>query len=358
MVGFGKRILSPSSDAAASVTQHMHAPSAGARRAALAMFAVLAAVTAAHVWISILQVPWERPVGALFSARPASKQGWAAWYFAPIFSALLALLLLHLYFRRPRRWSLLGLAVAGAAAILFGAWGAYWVKNIGYAWYFLPGTTIGSILGAQPYMAPANLWNALDLAFRQPLLVSIGAMAGVVAALALHLPVRAAAPVGRAHDDPPAGQIALPATRPRAAGWPARLITAALMALVGGTLASLDQAYLLAKESIVDALLSELTVFRSSMFIIVTLMTGLIFFFVSFRNGRHAFGRVLAGSAAMSLLSLLPIATAMTIALGLAGVGVIVAPLLTAAIMWTPLYLLLSIGLIKLALLLSHRPRS
>ena len=37
----------------------------------MAVFAGLAALAAAHVWINILRVPWERPVGALFNAGPA-----------------------------------------------------------------------------------------------------------------------------------------------------------------------------------------------------------------------------------------------------------------------------------------------
>ena len=38
-------------------------------------------------------------------------------------------------------------------AVVFGAWAACWVKNIGYTWYFVEGASVAAILAVQPHMA-------------------------------------------------------------------------------------------------------------------------------------------------------------------------------------------------------------
>jgi hypothetical protein len=85
----------------AATADQMAGPSHVSRLAAMAVFSGLAALAAAHVWINVIRVPWVRPVGALFNTGLAIKEGWAAWYVAPLFAPALTLALLHRYFRRP-----------------------------------------------------------------------------------------------------------------------------------------------------------------------------------------------------------------------------------------------------------------
>jgi hypothetical protein len=357
MTSFGKRTPGSASALVAASPEPAQAPSARARHAALTLFAAIATATAAHVWINILRVPWERPMGALFSAGPASDQGWAAWYLAPTLAALLTLLL-HLYFRRPQRWTLAGLAVAGVVAVVLGAWSAYWVKNIGYTWYFVPSTSIVGILSVQPNMALLAFARGAATVAQQPALAMIGAMAGLLAARVMHLPFQAARPDAPARTDRPAEPTAQADTEPPTAGWPARLTTALLIGVLAGTLACLDQPLQLAKAPIVRALFPELVLLWSVAFAVVAIVAGLIFWFLSFRHGRYAFKNVFIGSAAIALVSALPLVLGVRAALaGMGGGALILAPLLSVILVWTPVYLLVSIGLIKVALLMSHARR-
>src|SRR5262245_44865453 len=79
-------------------------PSGLAKLIVLLGFTALAAVVAVYVWIDLIRVPLERPVGPLFGSGPPSMQGWAPWYVAPVFAAALTIAILYLYFRRAHRW--------------------------------------------------------------------------------------------------------------------------------------------------------------------------------------------------------------------------------------------------------------
>jgi hypothetical protein len=292
------------------------APAPARRKAVLATLAGVAALTAAHVWIKLLHVPWERPVGALFDGAPATNEGWAAWYVAPIFAPVLALALLWLYFRRTERWTLTALGVAGLFAVVCGAWAAYWVKNIGYTWYFVPGASIATILGVQPQMAALALGRATHLLADQLLLLATGAAAGVLAALLLNLPLRAigaSAPPAQGTSDTAAGRET---AVPQSAGYVLRLTTAVLMGMLAGEVASMGLA-------VVGT--------------IVAPIAGAIWFFVSFRAGRYAFPQVAIGSAAIALVCAFP--------LGLMDPSAFI---FSAVVRW-PTFLLLSVGLIKSA---------
>ena len=320
--------------AATSAVAQSSAPSRSSRLAVMGVLAGLAALTAAHAWINILRVPWVRPVGALFQAGPASNEGWAAWYVPPLFAAVLTLALLHLYFRRSERWTLLALAVAGLFAVVSGGWAAYWVKNIGYTWYFVPGASVAAILGVQPQMAAFAFGRAALIFQQQPLLLAIGTAAGVVAALLLRLPLRAMAPAA------PAGSPTLAEQMPmqRSAGLPSRLMTAALMALLGGAVASHGIA---------------------PVGVAIGPIVGLVWFFVSFRGGRYVFANVLAGSIAIAVLAALPLTlllSTMTPSFGNGpGGGLDLRSFMFGVAVRLPVFVLLSIGLIKLALFMSRK---
>src|SRR5438105_11222275 len=286
METFGKRTMLTPPATVVALQEQACAHSRTSRRAVMAVFAGLAALAAAHVWINILRVPWERPVGALFNAGPAVKEGWAAWYVAPMFAAVLTLVLLDRYFRRPHRWTLFALATAGLFAVVFGAWAACWVKNIGYTWYFVEGASVAAILAVQPHMAMLALGRGAQVFMREPLLLTIGATAGVVAALVLKLPLRALGPTAPTGS---AGEPMLAATT-QVAGWTARLIAAALMAMLGGAIASYGT-------PIIGLVMAP--------------VVGLIWFLVSFRGGRYAFMNVLAGSGIIAVVAALPLALAL-----------------------------------------------
>jgi hypothetical protein len=343
MTTFGKRTLyAPPAPAAITAPADVsHGPWKASRLIVMTVFAVLAALVAVHFWINILRVPWVRPVGALFGAGPATQQGWAAWYVSPLFAAALTLAMLAFYFRRPQRWTLLALAAAGIFAVVFGAWAAHWVKNIGYTWYFAPGASIVKILSVQPPMAVTALGRAMQVLMQVPLLVAIGAAAGAVAALMLRLPLYAAA------GGPAVGGQAQAAT-PQIAGWPARLCTAVLIGLLAGAVASFGV---------------------PSIGVVVAAIAGLIWFFVSFRDGQYVFVSVLIGSAAIAVLTGLPFAL-VTMQPSFGGFGGGLGRiggagggfgsgfdwklLVFGALLRLPVLVLLSVGLIKAALLMSR----
>ncbi|MFL6795821.1 MAG: hypothetical protein ACJ8F3_00240 [Xanthobacteraceae bacterium] len=254
------------------------------RLAGLGLLAGLAALTCLHVWINLVHVPWERPMAALFDSGPTIREGWAPWYAPPLFGAILTLALLTLYFWRARRWTLPAIAIAGLFAVVFGAWAAYWVKNIGYTWYFIPGTNVIDILSIQPQMAALAFGRAAQLLSQNPVLLATGVVAGLVVALVLRAPLRAVKSVRTGSSVIP-GQAGPPGVVQ--AGWLARVATAALMAALGGSLASLGVA---------------------AIGFVVAPIAGLIWFFVSFRDGRYCFTNVLIGSATIAALAGLPLA--------------------------------------------------
>jgi hypothetical protein len=196
-------------------------------RVALAFLALSAAFTAVFVWRFILRVPLERPFGPLFGNAPP-PEGWAAWYVAPLVAFALTFGLFHLYFRKSHRWTVLGLTLAGAIAIMVGSTVAFWVKNIGYTWYSVPGASIVDIGGALfPMLAFAFGRGAYALNAFAPLSFPIGALFGTVLALCLKLPwwrpdgaggASARTPVRDAAPEPKAGMVG-------------RLATTALMTL-------------------------------------------------------------------------------------------------------------------------------
>lgn len=289
----------------------------------MAAFALAAALVAAHFWINIIRVPMIRPVGPLLGAASGTNEGWAPWYASPLFAAALTLLMFHLYFRKIHRWTLFGLATGGLLAVLFGGWAAFWVKNIGYTWYFVPNASTAAILGVQPQMAAFAFGRAMQAFMEQvPLLPAIGAAAFVVVALLLRLPLR----------------VSAPAVTPQIAGWLARACTAVPIALLGGAVSGFGTLVI---------------------GIVVAPIVALIWMFVSFRDGRYAFANVLAGSVAIAVLASLPLAVAtMHPAFGGAFGGVggsfDLKFLIFGAAVRLPVFVLLSVGLIKLALLVSR----
>jgi len=311
-------------------------PSSAGKFGLLGLLAGISAVVAVHIWLNILRVPLVRPVGALFGQAPASQEGWAAWYLPPLAAAVLTLLILRLYFRRPHRWTTLAFAVAGLVAVLFGAWAALWVKNIGYTWYFAPGASTAMIVGVQLPMSGFAFGRALELMLlKMPLLLLIGAAAGGLIGAIAKFPLRASG--YQAADAPPVRVGATPEptqapTTPHSAGWFARLGTTVFMALMGGAVGYGAPAVGL----------------------IVMPIVGLVWFFVSFRHGRYAFRNVAIGSAVIAFLSSLPLTIAMMhpTTRG-AGFETLILSMATRL----PFFLLVSVGIIKAVLFLSKKLR-
>src|SRR5262249_1459005 len=154
---------------------------------------------------------------------PASNEGWAPWYAPLTFAAVLTLAILHLYFRRIHRWTVLGLAGGGLFAVEFGGWAAFWVKNIGHTWYFVPNATIAAILSVHRPMSAVALGHATRVFMQMPLLLAIGAVAGAVVGLVVGLPLRHSAAAAPADTAPKLTAPKLAA--PKVAGWTARIST-------------------------------------------------------------------------------------------------------------------------------------
>jgi len=323
MKTFGNRTAAP---AAVATTQ---APSSAGKSGLLALLAGLSAIVAVHVWLNILKVPLVRPVGPLFGQAPASQEGWAAWYLPPLAAAILTFLILRLYFRRPHRWTVLAFASAGAFAVLFGAWAAFWVKNIGYTWYFVPGASTAMIVGVQLPMGAFALGRALDIVLiRVPLLLLTGAAVGGFIGAITKFPLLGT--WSKAADTPPArpAMVSEPVPMqapPYSAGWFARLGTTVFMALLGGAVGyGLPFVGLL-----------------------VMPIAGLVWFFVSFRDGRYSFRNVAIGSVVIAFLSSLPLTLALMDR----------ETLLLSMATRVPFFLLVSVGTIKLVLFLSRKFR-
>src|SRR5205814_1038803 len=117
-------------------------------------------------------------------------------------------------------------------------WAAYWVKNIGFTWYFVPGASPIAIVAVQPQMAALAFGRAAQRLAEQPLLLAIGAVAGTLMGLLLHLPLRAGVlstlSTSFSADSEPAIQA------PQSAGVLARLITAGFMAALAAAVGSLN----------------------------------------------------------------------------------------------------------------------
>jgi hypothetical protein len=281
----------------------------------LAAFAVMAALTASLVWFSILQVPLERPVGPLFGTGPASREGWAMWYAAPLLAAGVTPLLFWLYFRRAHRWTLLGLTLAGAIAIMLGATSAFWAKNIGYTWYFVPNATIAAIISVQPQMFGFAFGRAAGALIQQmAYLPLLGAAFGFGLGVAASLPWRYE-------------RIAEPSAPPHRTGWTARIVTTAIMTLFVTTVAAAQM---------------------PSGAVLVAPLVAWTWWRISFRDGGYEFINVLKGSAILGLVSTVPFVLALTTVHGFDG-----ATLLLGIVTRTPVYLLISVIAIKIAVALS-----
>jgi hypothetical protein len=79
-----------------------------------------------------------------------------------------------------------------------------------------------------------------------------------------------------------------------------------------------------------------------------------VWFFVSFRRGQHAFGNVLIGSAVISALCALPLVLAFASTRTPSARQVSILTFAYSIVVRLPIYILLSAGLIKVALRMSR----
>jgi hypothetical protein len=301
-------------------------------RLALAALAVPAALSAAYIWFYVLKMPFERPVGPLFDTPRTPREGWAAWYVSPLVAVALTLVLFRLYFRKSHRWTVLGLTFAGAIAVVLGSTSAFWVKNIDYTWYSVPEADLLAILNALSPMLGFAFARGADALIRStPLSFPTGALFGTVLALLIDLPWRHTS-AGVTVSSPPAAPLPVPK-----AGMIGRLATTAVMTLFVTTVAVAG---------------------LRGIGVEVAPLVALIWWFLSFRGGRYDFTHVLIGSALLGAVSTLPLFVTRAIVIGLDGPmapsysfdpGVIALGFVTR----TPVYLLVSVVVIKIALVLS-----
>jgi hypothetical protein len=291
------------------------APSAAASvHLILAAFAVPATLTALYVWFYILKMPLERPVGPLFGNAPAPREGWAAWYVAPPVAFALTYAVFWLYFRRTHRWTVLGFVLAGALAIVLGGTVAFWVKNIGYTWYSVPGATIAAIASALAPMFSFAFGRAVHaLIEHAPLSFPAGALFGAIVGLLMDLPWRHTRETATAASG--TGEESAPVQ----AGMIGRVITTAFMTLFVTTVAAAGM--------------------PGGAILAAPVIAG-TWWLVSFADGRYEFKNVLMGSALLGLISTLPLF------LGLFDPTTLVLGVITR----TPVYLLVSIVAIKITL--------
>ena len=272
MTRFGLRTTGPATPSAAAPSFPLHL--------ILAAFAVPAALTAAYIWFYVLKMPLDRPVGPLFGNAPAKREGWAAWYVAPPFAFALAYAVFWLYFRKAHRRTLIGLAAAGAAAIVLGATAAFWVKNIGFTWYFVPNADIVAIAKVLAPMFTVAFGRAVHaLLVHAPLSFAAGALFGTVAGLLLDLPWR------HTRETVIATSGASRAPAPMQAGLIGRTVTTAFVTWFGIISTAAEMPFGL---------------------VLVAPLIGLTWWFVSFADGRYEFTNVLTGSALLGLISMLP----------------------------------------------------
>jgi len=154
------------------------------------LLAAIAAAVTLYTWFFVLQVPFDRPVAPLFSSKPASNEGWAPFYIAPIVAAAIAAGVHYRFLSKPKHMTVMGLTRAGGGMALLGVFAAYLVKNIGYTWYFVRGVTIFHILGALVPMSQFALGRAVGTLITHPLLLLLPALAGTVLAIAIGLPLQ------------------------------------------------------------------------------------------------------------------------------------------------------------------------
>ncbi len=84
---------------------------------------------------------------------------------------------------------MLGLALAGAIAILLGSTAAFWVKNIGYTWYSVPNANILAILSALRANVRLCVRRGAQVMIEHaPLSLATGAVLGTIWALLMDLP--------------------------------------------------------------------------------------------------------------------------------------------------------------------------
>ena len=295
-----------------------------------AVFALCAALITMYVWFEIIKVPLERPFGPLFdNPRTALREGWAPWYVAPPVSFALTFALFWPYFRKAHRWTVLGLALAAVIAIMLGSTVAYWVKNIGYTWYFVPNATVLAILSVQgPMFGTAFGRGAQALIQHAPLSFPTAALFGVVIGLLLDLPFRHTAVVPAT---PAASERPAPAHQ---VGMFGRLVTAAIMTLFVTAVAAAGM---------------------PGGAVLVAPLVALTWWYLSFRGGRYDVLNILLGSALQGVISTLPLVLGLASAPGIMGNhGFDPEVLALGFVTRTPVYFLVSFVLIRITLALSR----
>jgi hypothetical protein len=118
--------------------------------------AMLGAGVAFYVWHVILEVPFERPMTALFTDK-RQQVGWAPWWVAPLAAAFVSALIAKAIVRRPDTISLRGMLVRAVSGAYAGVVCARLVRNLGYVLLFVPGADWLSAIAVLPQMAALHL---------------------------------------------------------------------------------------------------------------------------------------------------------------------------------------------------------
>ena len=124
--------------------------------------AMLGAGVAFYVWHVILEVPFERPLTALFNDQ-RQPVGWAPWWVAPLVAAFISALIAKAMVRRPDTISLRGMLVRAASAAYAGVVCARVVRNLGYVLLFVPGADWLNAMAVLPQMAALHLVQSASL---------------------------------------------------------------------------------------------------------------------------------------------------------------------------------------------------
>jgi hypothetical protein len=124
--------------------------------------AMLGAGVAFYVWRVILEVPFERPLAALFENQ-RQQVGWAPWWVAPLVAAFVSALIAKALVRRPGTISLRGMVVRAASAAYAGAVCARVVRNLGYVLLFVPGADWLNAMAVLPQMVALHLVQSASL---------------------------------------------------------------------------------------------------------------------------------------------------------------------------------------------------